>query len=303
MKRLLLLLAIAFSFVNLAAQNQVTDSTAGVIAYWKKGDKAKFSMSQTEEKYADEKLVSRQRITSEIDILIVVAAEKSYTINWKYSNIKIEGAEQSPLEIKLAKLAEGITARYKTDETGAFLTLINWKEIQTFIYTTIDKIGTEFKTPEAKKMLKHLKNVYIKKENVEQLVMSDIQLYHTLYGYEYQLKKKIEISDAYLPNALGGNPIPATAIVQMTQLDPAANTCKIQILQKADSAYVAQAISEWIQKIGATKGDAKKVGFDINDTNEYEIDLQTGWITRATYNRLVLEGNTRRTNAIEMKKI
>ncbi len=292
-----------FSATLTWGQNKVTDTTATVVSYWQKGDKARLSFTQTKEKYKNGQLNSNNSSASIIDISIVDATEKSYTINWKYSNIKVNDQQANPLVQKLAKLSEGLVVIYKTDEMGTFKELVNWKKLQNSVYDALDKIAKEFNSPQVDAALNQVKSVYSTKESIEQIVIRDVQLFHSLYGGEYKLKEKI-VSETQLPNFLGGDPFPAIVTIEMTELKPKDNYCKIQILQSIDKAKATKVISDWVEKVSDGKSkETKMPTINIDDFSEFEVELITGWVTRAFHKRIVEADDTKNIETYELKKL
>jgi hypothetical protein len=284
-------------------QNVVTDTTATVVAYWQKGDKTQLSLTMTKEKYEDGLLKLKSSSTSIVDIFIADATEKSYTIHWKYSSVKINEAKENPFAIKLAKLSEGLTVIYKTNEMGTFDQLVNWKEIQNFIFASIDKIGKEFNTMESKKELDLIKNIYTTKESIEQAVLKDIQLYHNIYGGEYKLKEKL-VAASVVPNFLGGDPLPSTLTVEMTDLKPKANYCKIQVHQDIDTAKITKVLNDWFKKVSDGKsGETRIPTVGVSDFFIFEVELISGWISRAYSKRTVIADNIKNIDIYELKRL
>src|SRR5688572_9828202 len=185
---------------NGMGQNVVTDSTATVVTYWEKGDILKFSLLQKKEKYKDARLVSDGSSTSTIIITVIDATDKSYTLNWKCDQIKVNDAgAMDTFSLRLIQIIEGINFTYKASELGEFQELLNWEEVRDFVHQLIDKLGQQSKNTDISSALIETKKIFDSKESIEQIILRDVQLLHTLYGGEYKLNEKIS-SETELPN-------------------------------------------------------------------------------------------------------
>lgn len=258
-------------------QNVITDTTATVVSYWEKGDSANFTLIQTKEKYDNEKILSKGSSISKIEFSVTDVTPKSYIINWKYSEIKVNGNEtQSPTVEKLIKLTQGINFKYRTSELGEFQELLNWEEVQSAVSKTINKLITETKDSKLAGIFEQTKNVFSSKESIEQIIMKDIQMLHGIYGGEYKLKQKISV-DTELPNFLGGEPFPAILNIDMYELDQKQALCKIEISQTIDKDKAAKIISDWLNKADQSN-NSNTNPINISDNTKYEIDLKKGWV-------------------------
>jgi hypothetical protein len=284
-------------------QNEVTDSTTTIIGYWEKGDKVRFAFTQATEKYRNGVIYAKNSSNCFIDLTILEATETSYTINWKYSDIKLKEQDSNPLLPKLIKLTEGLDIQYKTDEMGAFKELLNWQEVRTFVSNLLDKMRNEAKVKQIEPELEQMKKIFSTKESMEEVIIKDIQVFHSLYGGMYKLKEKLSV-DTQLPNILGGEPFPATLSVEMTSLKPEENYCKITINQTVDKVKSTKIINDWLIKINPDKAkNAKMPNISVDDFNIYEFDLKSGWITYLINKRTGIADNEKKVESIEFKKL
>ena len=175
-----------FAFLSLLhpeegkCQNVVTDSTATVVSYWEKGDILKFSLLQKKEKYKDARLVSDGNSTSTIILTVIDATDKSYTLNWKCDQIRVNVAgARDTFSLRLIQIIEGINFRYKTSELGEFQELLNWEEVRDFVHQVIDKLGQQSNNTDINSALLETKKIFNSKESIEQIILRDVQLLHT----------------------------------------------------------------------------------------------------------------------------
>lgn len=282
------------------AQNVVTDTSATVAGYWKKNDKTKLQLTSTKERYKNGILQSTNTSTTIIDVWVKSATATSYIINWKYGATKMDDNSDNPLVKKLLKLNEGLEVTFQTDELGIFEQLLNWKEIQNHMYKAIDLMAKEFDSKEAQGAIKEIKKLYATRESIEETVIKDVQLYHTIYGLEYKLDEKLVI-ETELPNILGGDPFPGTMEVQMTELHPNENTCKIEMILALNEEKATAIIQAWMNAINPSIDKLPII--QINDLNEFDVELITGWLSRAYCKRIAVTDGQKNIEITEIKRL
>ena len=291
MQRLLIAACFLFCTLNCFAQNLVNDSTVQVVAYWKKGDKARFSVTKTSIKQNGAQVDSKDSVSNIAQLEIIAASEQSYTISWKFlkSNQAIKFDKESSFS-KASWLSFNQHFQYKTTELGEFSELINWKQVQANAYNTIDKIVSELKNTPTSAMLNSSKKIFSTKEGIEEVIMKDIQSYHNLYGGAFTLGQKLS-APITVPNFLGGDPFPATLSVELTGIYPDQGYCTFTVNQELDKEKVTEAINRWAEKSGKPK-DVKIPSINITDTQQYKMDLKSGWMLELKTHRLVKSDDT-----------
>lgn len=300
-KIVLLGITIVFS-VLCFAQNTVTDSTATVLGYWKKGDKVSLAYKVRKQRFKDNKLTSDNTTSYTVNVSVVEESAESYTLEWKCTGVKVSGTDAgNPVVGKYASLTEGLVMRYRTDAGGSFEELLNWQEVQKFSYASVERIFAGMDAPEIKSAIENTKKMFASKESIEQVTAKEVQLYHSLYGGEYKLKDKV-VGETQLPNFLGGAPFDAVIRIEMTALDPRAKTCDISVSQQLDREKVTKALSDWINKMSNGKS-TNLPDVDIADNSEYKVELPTGWIKSVKYKREVKSDDRRNIDTTEITKL
>jgi hypothetical protein len=303
LKKLYIILGLQIWVMVGWTQNKVTDTSATVVAYWKKGEKAQLSFNQTKKQFEKNQLKTTNTLKSVIDVCILDSTEKGYKISWTYTKVTAKNEKENLFAQKISKLSEGLVVIYTTNELGAFKELINWRDVQKYVYKAADAIEKEFKNTPYTEPLKQVRKLYASKETIEQIVIKEVQLYHSVYGEEYILKNKL-VGDAEQPNFLGGDPFPATITVEMTELRPKDDYCKIQLLQTLDQEKVTKIMNDWAKKIDPVKSSKPVISnLVIEDVSEFEAQLSTGWITNAMYKRTLNVDYTKVIEINELKKL
>ena len=272
-------------------QNVVTDTSATLITYWSEGETQTLHISQSKSKFKKGTLISEEASSYTAQIKVLEETETSYTIQWTYKNISALKSKD-PFSKRIAKMTEGLKVIYKTDEVGIFSGIVNLTEIQQYMNTSLDVIISEYENnPDLAPAMNQVRAIFSSKEAIEQLVIRDIQLYHSVYGSEYILNEEYS-GETLLPNVLGGDPFPAIITVEMTKLIPYRNYAKFVMKQFVDPDKVMESIQnftkEMAEKSGGSAPDNQPLPkMDIYDYNEFEAQLETGWLSRAYYRRTV----------------
>lgn len=287
---------------NACAQNKVTGTTATVVSYWKKGDTKRLSIRMSKDKNINGKH-TKDGASYDVTLRVLDETDKSYTVEWTYENMAAQGG--NPLMSRLFEMSNGLRILYRTDETGSFTELLNWKEVQDHLFRGLDILE---KQPDMDKdvmkaVVAQVKGIYSSKESIES-TLKDINIYHSPYGAEYTLNEPL-MADTSLPNILGGDPVPAKIEIRMTELDTGLDYCKIVTRQQMDREKASALVYEFLKKTAEQSGkplpdDFEVPVMDINDTSEHELELAEGWVKRAYFKREVQSGPARQSETYEI---
>ena len=138
-----LILLILFTLSSFGQIN-MEDSTVQIVGYWYVGDKQSYTISEEKYKINGTDTTDKSFFTYDVDILIKDSTEDSYTIEWKYSNYIISDSQNVFLN-KVLSILQDMTVELKTNELGAIIEVINWKEIQGYANTAIEELKKELK--------------------------------------------------------------------------------------------------------------------------------------------------------------
>jgi len=297
------ILVLTFSITS--AQNIVTDSTATVVGYWGKGEKKILTIQHDRVKYENEVLTYQEGSTYEAFVTIVDSTENSYTIEWAIKNVQTS-RDANPLVKALVKMTENLKIIYKTDELGTFSELINWEEMKNFLNTALEKMHDELNdSPEFINALNKVKEMFTTKAAIEQIMIREIQIYHTPYGLEYKLNEKLAL-ETQLPNIFGGEPFPAVLNIELTEINPEENSCRLTMSTEMDEEKATEIVFDFVKKLAEQMGkplpDLNELPvFAIHDTCAFEVDLISGWLTRAYYKRKVQNDLVKQIDNYEIK--
>ncbi|HEX6333165.1 MAG TPA: hypothetical protein VFZ78_03000, partial [Flavisolibacter sp.] len=130
---LVLLLAGTTAF----SQNIATDTSAQVIAWWRKGEVKNLVISKTTEKKDNGKVVQRTSGSYGATITVIDSTAEGYTLQWQYHYKAAAG--QTELQV-YEKMLDELKVIYKTSDVGDFEEVVNFNEMRLFIDKTIGEL-------------------------------------------------------------------------------------------------------------------------------------------------------------------
>ena len=250
MKKTASLLSVLFIVLNLQAQINMNDSTAQVIAYWNLNEKQiykvtheKYKVNGTDTTYADYwKYV--------VDITVKDSTANSYTIDWFYHEYEIE--EENEILKKLSTLVEDMTITIRTDETGMFQEVVNWQDIQAFIFKATEMLREETKDiPNLDAFITQIENMYTTKESIEAAAIKEIQLFHTFHGAKYKLGEEYN-SSLQIANLYDEKPFDADAIVWLDEINQEDNNFVIRMNLEVNSEQLTKTTFDYLTQMAKT---------------------------------------------------
>jgi hypothetical protein len=285
-----LLSLILLSFLVSTAQNVVTDTSATAVAYWKKGEQKVYTLLKKSEKKSNQRL---QKDSSSFQLTVTVLEESNehYLLEWRYKTLYMPQMNGTNI-IGIEALCNNLRIVYRTDANGSFMELVNMDEVLSFIDKAYDATMANYKyTPEMETVVNEFRRLIKSRESVEQILLKDVQVFHNIYGLEFNSRKQTE--EGELPNMFGGDPLPAKSTYQFMRFDKLKNQIHINIELLVDSDAATRIITDFINATGKKLGKKDSLSaadlpkIDIHDTNRFVLDQSTGWLRSASSERFV----------------
>jgi len=284
-----LLLAKLASF----GQINTADSTAQVISYWDKGEKQNYSVTTEKTKIKGTDTTSREITTYDVEISVLNANDKSYTIEWNYKNITTNS--QNPTVQKLMNITKDMKVIFKTDELGAFIEVLNWKEIKDYIHKATSSLRKDFKDiPEMDKVLKQIEATFSTKEAIESASIKDIQQFHTFHGAKYKLGEVLE-GKMKVPNIYGTEPFDSDFTVYLDEINEEDNNFVMRATQEVNKEQLTNATFHYLTTMAKNmkvdppkREDLKDLG---NETLTASRIHGTGWVIYSIQTTTVTSDN------------
>lgn len=302
--RYCMLVLLAGSTVQLAAQNRLTDTSATCIAFWKNNDKKVYLIKHSKEKIGANNQVIKTEASYEAHIKVKDSSASGFNMEWTYKNFSVAGAVENTLS-SLNKIMDGLKFVYTTDEVGMFAELLNWQEVRDVAFKNYEAaLKTQSGNKEFVAALNQVKAIFQTKENIEAVLIKEVQVFHSPYGVEYSTNGTV-VTTA-LPNITGGEPFPATIVLKLTAADEKADLCSVNITQQIDKGKAGPIIAVMLKKLSGNPNlDAAKINKDIRDMNisdisEYHYSINSGWSNKIMYKRIAHVGSMQQTETYQM---
>lgn len=286
----LIILNTAFAF----SQNMITDTTAEVVTYWKKGDIRNLEKTTTREKYVNDILVFKTTSVADIEVKVLEETDTIYVVEWLFKETRVNESEEE-IAKRLAEMSKNLKVVYKAKDIGVYETLLNYEFMQNFFAKAMDNLKEQYGIDTVGKQIYGIvKQIFASEEAVEASFSKDIKLYHFPYGAEYLINEVIE-EPIVLPNPLTGEPVNALLHFKMTDLDFPSMSCTIEGTMKITEEESKAYIKDFIEKLKAS--GAEKIpseheipAMEVDDYYKHVIELLDGWVTHVSHIRTVKSG-------------
>jgi len=234
-------------FIKTYGQINMSDSTVQVIGYWNKHDKQTYIVTNENYKVQDSDTISRESYKYVVDITIVDSTADSYTIDWFYHDYDIQA--ENELIKKLSSIAEDMTVTIITDDLGAFIEVVNWKDIRDYIFKATKLLKKEEKDiPGVEKLIEQMEQMYNSKEAIEASAIKEIQQFYTYHGAKYKLGEEItasmEVSHLY-----GSEPFDTEVILWLDEINTEDNNSIIRMQQIVNSEQLTKTTFDYLTKM------------------------------------------------------
>ncbi len=316
MKNILFILPILFFplsnygqiYPNLISNNKVT-----TVGYWSVGQSARYHVSSSSKslKANTDKILKEESYNYDIELKVVDSTANSYDFELRYINFE---SKKSSLEFsdKLSKLQLESVIRYRTDELGAFDTILNLTELNTELNEKLDLIVdlmvNDTELEEQKEIFQLVINTFKKNfeeiENVEALYLTDIIPIHGYYGIEMTLAKPIDLILEF--PTIGDLVITGTGNITLNSINKVKDECGFSVNGKPDKNELKSYLSSFAMLFmldGAKKISLDDVSINLNQKTKMKMELSTGWmILVEDTSKLTLKDGKKEFKKITMKE-
>lgn len=294
-KTLFLFLLLIASAVSLSAQNRITDSSVTCIAFWKKGEERKLKITHTKSRGTSETDMRSEDAMSYIArVTVLDSTADGYKIKWKFTQPQLQktGVIKDGSGVPIF---DGMEFIFSTNDGGMFMELENWEEVRDnyrklFLLSAKDTTDAVFKSTMEKALA-----MFSTREQVENSMIKEIQIYHSVYGLEFN--RAVVKTAAILPSPYVSEGLPATTEI-VANLSPVSSAyLTIGMNVQLERKGTAKVLKEVFKKMGVSGNDAdlnKAIeSMDISEKSEYQVRLSDGWIKQAIMTRISQTGPIR----------
>jgi hypothetical protein len=289
--------------VSVFSQVNSKDDSFEVVGYWNKNEKINYLIENRKYKVTSTDSTKTEFYRYSVEIFVKDSASKSYQFEWVYSRFETN-IENKVLQ-KLKQINEGLKVKVITTEIGQFVGISNFDEIKQKVKPLFSAIKTEFKdTPGASQLIKEHEAFYNSKDAMENVAFRDIHQYYKFYGETYKVNADVK-GKAILRNNFGGDPLNASLLVKLSEIDKEDKTNVVKLVHTIDAKQAKTAISE----AGIIVGNEKSKKFIPNSTEPISyvekittrFHAPTGWVLYSNGSNEISAGKSKNTDEVIFK--
>jgi hypothetical protein len=242
------------------------------VAYWSKGDSYLYKVTKTKKSWNRDSLVQDNSNAYLAEFKIIDSTENSYTISWEFkkafSNYKLDESVE-----KVLKNFDFKKVIYKTDEYGALVEIVNWKDIAEIVSAVLDDALSEVKKkfPEKEKELRSLKETFTTEEAIESLIFPELNYLHQMFGYLLPVNGQFDYED-YFPSLFSDEFLRTNSSIYFYEIDPEDEYCVIVNENKVNQGDIQRELAKFFKDLNLKdSGEISQMNIDIQDFNVFKM--------------------------------
>jgi hypothetical protein len=232
------------------AQINPLDSSVQAVVYWLKNDTAKYHCIYEKLNVTGKDTQWVFQMEYDVAVTVVDSTKEGYEVAWHYSPVKT--ASGNPLLDKITQKAYGITAKVKLDENGAFVELVNWKQIQLYMEEVFHSIVNEM-PPTARDVLEQMKAQYASKSAVEESAIKYLIQLHYFYGLKYEMNAPIQVNSKQAHQG-SADPLDATLTLLLEEMDVEEESYTLSMEEVINPEQLTAATINYLKQLAQKSG-------------------------------------------------
>lgn len=258
-----------------SAHSQINpdDSTVQVVAFWEKGDKLQYKVTNETVKLKGKDTTTHERSVSYYDVSVTKETKKSYTLQWVCTSCNVK--TESPILRRLSKGCKGMKIIYETDEMGEFKKFVNMKQIKKQMEKSYKEVKKDLESiTKMKEQIEQLEKNALTESAIEDNALSFIHLFHSFHGRQFKLKELLQ-GDLKEPNLLGGEDFDAKFSLSLDSINFSEEFSIIKMEEVIDKEQFRNETLKYATKV------VKSMGVETLPTIEDVKELT--WLIEAKY--------------------
>lgn len=306
-------LSAAQNYPNLVSPTKVT-----TIGYWNNGQSATYHVSEQSASYKGKSEKPFKESTAGYDIRLKVtdSTATSYDFELTYTDYQLDKNAMGFVK-ELAELNKGLTIRYRTDELGAFDTILNLDALQQDLVDKL-KLSKELIAQSENEDDREMAEIYGMivdnmiakfgdKLNVEALFLTDILMLHGFYGFELQQGKPQDIELQYV--TLGDFVLTGTGKLTLSTINKTKDECFFSTTEKPNREEMVdyiEGLALLFMLDSKKKFSMEELSMSMNTKKKMKMELSTGWMNAVEVTSTVKmtnkKGEQRKVNVVKYER-
>ncbi len=239
------------------------------------------------------KKTTAQTVRYDVSIEVLEETDTSYTLEWTCANYtsdtKLSAIEKIFVDLILL---DNYSVRYQVSEYGDILRVLNWKEIQTVVFQSVEQAMSVSKLSDNKKadVIKLVKSQFSSQEQIETFVIQDIKKLHYLYRL-ILFRAEPAVYEKYYVNPFMDEFFLGTEQQTVETVDEEHMEATVLVKAKLPEENTRKLMTAYMDKVVGELGSKEKMPADeiplmsITETSRYQLDLEYGTVLRLDYKR------------------
>jgi hypothetical protein len=311
LKKKVLLAPMLFLSSVIVVNASNTDSIVNIWGRWAKFSTKNIEIERCREKSnAKDGLFLHQCSASLVKLTVEDSTKSGYVIDWYYSKISLDDSYKNADAITkyILQITKGMTIKFSTDSIGELGQILNWDEIKTFFTARADSMSSLI----GYASVEQIDNIRTKlialvnnKDQLQNVLLQDIQLYFSLYGYTLNSKTPL-VYNGFFSDQFGGDPFPSKGIINLKSIDTLNKKCEVVWHQRADSVQEKQILKKAFTNQAAIAGKPAPTDADIPNIRIYDdyyflFDIKSGWSQKLNYKRTTATDKMQEVDSVDFK--
>jgi hypothetical protein len=290
---------------------QEQELTFEVIPKWNAGDN--ISLELVKERTDSNQGVVQLEISSRtpVDIRVLEKIDDGYVLQWTFGETVIDSGSTAanPTMDAFLNLGNGMSVEYEVDQWGSPTKVINWEEIKTTMESALNEIisGLEKQGLNQEELIQIralVEPMFSSQEQIETFATQEILVYHLVYGWPPFESSTPLAYDDILPNPFGGEPFPSVGQIELADYESGMGKATINWSQKLDPESARQILLQTLTDIATAMGSDPPnendllVPFVIEDSGEFVVDSNSGWVESVDQVRKIEIGPSSRVESL-----
>ncbi len=278
---------------------------------WAKSSTKNFEITRCREKSnSKDGMFLHQCSTTLVKVTIKDSTQSGYVIDWYYTDITLDDSYKNTDAVTkyILQITKGMTIEFSTDSTGMFEQILNWDAIKNFMTARADSMTARFGGANAQAVYDlHAKLITLinSKDQMQNVLLQDIQLYFSLYGYTLNGKTSLGYNGFFF-DQFGGDPFPSIGAIKLKSIDTVNKKYEVVWHQRADSAQEKQILKKAFTDQAAISGKPAPTDADIPNIRIYDdyyflFDFKTGWAIKLNYKRTTATDKMQQVDSVDFR--
>lgn len=285
---------LAVSGISAGAQDSVE-----LLPHWKAGDTVRYDVVKSRQRTQGDQVTLKATTRTDLEVEVMSAGTDAAVLSWTWGETKFDDPRQAenPVARTMTNLTKGQRIVLEVNSRGAIQGVRNWEALKDTSVKVLEVLTNELiaagvDQATVAKTRAQVGAMFANKEQIEQLVTRDAQLFFLLLGRPLNKREPVEF-ETQLPNPLGGESFPSRVRFALKNIDGKLGIANVAVTQTVGPEDARRIMEKTLNDAGQRSGnpgaDAPKA-MTIEATADYNVERSSGWVRNFTHTRVTKFG-------------